>query len=295
MMTAMDTLALRRGLVYEGTGDFLHAVSPTPVVTRATFAQGAEHGVEMVFREDSFDPVTRVRRGRLYQRDPNHQGLQAVPVGKVYNGPFGPLVGAPASVGVDFDGWYTSWCAGTTQGGVIEGQWIVLGQDGLATHWRIVAIERISTGDLLLTLRATSTLGALPALAPIIRTLAGETVEWRAVEAALEATVDAFHRQQPTPIVDVCRETARVILATWLGTVAAAKDLAEVIGKVPDSYQATRDAARIINRLHPRGKSAESERQAVKGHTLRPVAYEDAEACMQIVGLILREIGWAAP
>jgi hypothetical protein len=47
-------------------------------------------------------------------------------------------------------------------------------------------------------------------------------------------------------------------------------------------------AAKIINRLHPRGKSAEQEKRA-----LRQVIDEDAEASLHLIGLLLREIGWA--
>ena len=55
------------------------------------------------------------------------------------------------------------------------------------------------------------------------------------------------------------------------------------------------NAALIINRLHPRGKSAERERQANDGKALRPIDDLDAETSVHLIGLILRDIGWAAP
>ena len=93
----------------------------------------------------------------------------------------------------------------------------------------------------------------------------------------------------------MCREATRVVLAAWIGGLAEAKDLGEVIPKVPEDQSLVGRAAYIINRLHPRGKSAEKERQARIGNALRPVVDEDAETCMNLLGLIVREIGWVAP
>ena len=65
-------------LVYEGVSNYGHGVWPTPVVSIATLITGdadweklpsSPHldNAKLIFREDSFDPVTRIRRGRLYQ------------------------------------------------------------------------------------------------------------------------------------------------------------------------------------------------------------------------------------
>jgi hypothetical protein len=66
------------GLVYEGSGNAEIPALPLPVVTQAMLIEN-EQGwrqlpgglkgdpVRWVFREDSFDPITRIRRGRLYQ------------------------------------------------------------------------------------------------------------------------------------------------------------------------------------------------------------------------------------
>src|SRR3954471_2108591 len=69
-----------RWLFYEGThGAYGHAIWPSPSVNLATVLR-PDASIEdalpksdfinearMVFREDSFDPVTRIRRGRLYK------------------------------------------------------------------------------------------------------------------------------------------------------------------------------------------------------------------------------------
>jgi hypothetical protein len=63
----IEKLAVRRGVFYEGDNNDLRAIHPTPVVSRASCPFiTTPAGLEVIFREDSFDPVTRIRRGRLY-------------------------------------------------------------------------------------------------------------------------------------------------------------------------------------------------------------------------------------
>lgn len=142
-----------------------------------------------------------------------------------------------------------------------------------------------------MTLRAITSRGALPNLREPIRDHSGTEIDPKPILVALDQVVDALHVQQPQPIVDVCRESARVILAAWLGASAHAKDLAKVVNDTPDDFAFVRNAAHIINRLHSRGKSSERERQSKDGKTLRAIVDEDAQTSVQHIGLILRDIG----
>src|ERR1700743_988742 len=64
--------------VYEG-GGWLHAVYPPPILIPITFGLSGERiepsqaiyasNMQYVFREDSFDPISRIKRGRVYRRD----------------------------------------------------------------------------------------------------------------------------------------------------------------------------------------------------------------------------------
>ena len=290
--------ALRRDLAYEGDGNFFRAIHPTPVLTRATLpGLGPTHDApgcpSPLFREDSFDPVTRVRRGRLYVVT-NPSSLILSP-DRVHNYPYGPHIGVGG--GWQADGYYKPvGIADFPAAQRIESMEMALGEAPGSTYWRVVAVERISSGELLFTLRARSSLGALPILAESLSARDGSLVAPEPIRAALEQLVDAFHRQQPAPIADVCRETARVILAAWTGAAANAKDLKDVIKKIPESdkREALVGAAKVINRLHSRGKSSEQERRVAAGEDLRFVCMEDAEASVQLVGFLLRDIGWAA-
>ncbi len=296
-MHSLTILALRRGLVYEGDGSYFRAVHPIPVLTRAVCEwlpdEAASASRRLLFREDSFDPVTRIRRGRLYRSD-GQQGGRSFPSDNVHNYPFGPHVGIAAGQW-EPDEWYAAYRPGLAPKTLwTNGSQVVLGESGYETLWRVADAEQVSSGDVLLTLRAVSALGALPALAAVLRNQKGENVDATPIRTALDQLVSAFHVQQPQPIVDVCRESARVILAAWVGTSAQTKDLRDVIEGIPDDYVFVKSAALIVNRLHPRGKSVEREKQAKRGKALRPIVDKDAETSVQLIGLILRDIGWAA-
>lgn len=291
--------AVRRDLAYEGDGNFFRAIHPTPVLTCAIWPGCAPTPVmpgcsSPLFREDSFDPVTRIRRGRFYVLT-NPSSLILSP-DRVHNYPYGPHIGVDG--GWKADGYYRPAQTGDFPDAQRnESMELVLGEAPGTTLWRAVASERISSGELLFTLCARSFLGALPILAKSLSARDGSLVAPEPIQAALDQLVDAFHRQQPAPIADVCRETARVILAAWTGAAANAKDLKDVIAKIPvqsDKREALVGAATVVNRLHSRGKSSERERQATKGKDLQPPCMEDAEASVQLLGFILRDIGWAA-
>lgn len=291
--------AIRRDLAYEGDGNFYRAIHPMPVLTRAT-CPGYAPSPDMsgcpstLFREDSFDPATRIRRGRFYvTTEPLNRHLNQ---DRVHNYPYGPHIGAGG--GWQADNYFKSAGIADFSGAQrIDNMELVLGENSGTTLWRVVAVEHVSSGELLFTLRARSALGALPTLADPLLARDGSPVRTAPISEALDQLVTAFHRQQPVPIVDVCRETARVILAAWIGTEANAKDLGSVIKGIPreaDKREGLVSAATVINRLHPRGKSSEQERQDAAGKGLRPVCMEDADTAVQLVGLLLRDIGWAA-
>lgn len=299
-----EVLALRRGLVYEGDENFMHAIHPLPTITEAScefYENPIGHpGINVVFREDSFDPVTRIRRGRFYC---DAGGLNSISQDRVHNYPYGPNIGSGGPQGWKADRYLRrigdEHLRKSTR---IEGSQVCLGSGSHITCWRVVSVERISTGHLLFTLRAVSLAGVVPELAEVIRDKDGRDVSTAPVRQALDALVDALHKQQATPIVDVAREASRVVLATWIGEAARGDDLGNVVKKIrcsegspsdPESRCVTRWASSIVSRLHPRGKSAEHEKQGTKGLKLRTVVDEDAECAVHLVGLLLREIGWA--
>ena len=285
----VERLALWNDVFYEGSGHAVRTIHPQPVISPVSCDFIADMGTpgmkDVVFREDSFDPVTRIRRGRLYVGGKGAHAWDQVVVdgGKAYNwGNWKPEAS------------YAQWKPDANLKNVIDFS-IQIGADGFETNWRIVGVEKLTIGHVLLTLRATSLLGIVPELANVITDKDRNAIDIKPVQASLEALVDAIHRQQATPTVDVAREATRTIISTWIGQQANGKDLAKAIELIPNDKVLARWSASIINRLHPRGKSSEQERQQTKGSPIRPVTEEDAECTVNLVGLLLREIGWAVP
>lgn len=156
-------------------------------------------------------------------------------------------------------------------------------------------MERIAIGHILFTLRAYSLFGVIPELAKLITDKDGNVIDKKPIQESLDSLVDAFHRQQATSTVDMARETARVILRWWCGDLVEKMDLTDAIKGIPKNRYMAQYASHILAKLHSRGKSSEQERQAANGSPLRPVIEEDAECAVNLVGLLLREIRWAAP
>jgi len=283
-MTDLNYLALWNGMFYEGSSHFVRPIHPMPVLSQAhcDFIQlyGA---MKLVFREDSFDPVTRLRRGRLYiEKNETNQWFGTRLMrddGMVYaNATTGPITPTES---------YERWLPESMHENDIVGHTLELGAGAFKTKWRVVGAELLSIGHVMLTLRATSLMGVIPDLAETITDASGNQVDLADVTKGLNKLVDALHRQQETSTVDVARETARVILTRWIGGDAMGKDLGKAIGKIPPGSDVLKWTASIINRLHPRGKSSEQERLG-----LREPSEDDAELSVHLVGMILREIGW---
>lgn len=288
-------LAVARNVLLEvDESGISRAVRPTPVTTRASCAElpvaaGTGSLSGLLFREDSFDPVTRIRRGRIYRPLPGR-----TEIGNFTNWPEGPW--PPVYIGWNADWRYEplSLPRGKDDARRLERSLMYLGEPPWITPWRVVGLERVSTGEFLFTLRSASLMGALPRLAEELCGMGPAAPDRQSVEKSLSSLVDTYNRQEAVATVDAAREATRIILASWIGDAAMAKDLGNVIKLVPRERQLVVWAASVINRLHPRGKSAEQERQARNGEELRLPSDEDAGTCLGLVGMVLRDIGWAA-
>lgn len=265
---------------YEGNRAFLRPIQPRPVVAPAKIENMAVP-IEVVFREDTYDPTTRVRRGRFYKRI---DGLQ-IPSGLVplssYPRP-ATIVSTSGGSIVDFQ---SAFEQADDLNSVItksDGYAIVIGTSSANTKWRVIDAEGLSDGTTLFTLRALSSSGLLPVMATSDQEL----------RDASEKVIDAALRQAPTPVVDVCRESTRLALSRYLHKDG---DLAKLIGNIPIDEHMIRSAATIINRFHTRGKSSERERREKLGTPLRPVLDEDAMLAVRLFGFLLVEMEFASP
>jgi hypothetical protein len=265
---------------YEGSRTFLRPIQPRPVVAPAR-VENMSVSITVVFREDTYDPTTRIRRGRFYRRT---NGVQ-IASGLVQF----PSHPRPATIGgasggsvVDFQSAFEQANELNSMISNSEGYGIILGIPPAETRWRVIDAEGLSDGTTLFSLRALSSSGLLPVI----------TTADQSIKEASEKVIDAALKYAPVPVVDVCREATRLALAKYLNEDG---DLATLIKKIKNNEYMIQSAATIINRLHPRGKSSEQERQDKSGKILRRVIDEDAVLAVRLFGFLLIEMNFANP
>lgn len=283
----LERLARWQGGYFEGSPRSVRTITPIPIISQASSDFLLVFGArQTIFREDHFDPVTRLRRGRLYiEAGYGEHTWGIVSVDGLREVNWGNL--KPEN---SYDYWQP-----TDDPLKIIGSFLEIGADRFKSRWRIIGMEKLSIGHILLMLKSSSFTGVIPELSESISDRQGYPISALQERKQLDALVDVFHRQQPVPTIEVARETARKILAAWYGTGAEGKDLAEVINlieKIVPVRKVVIWSASIIRYLHPRVKSAEQEAQKSQGFELRSITDEDAELVMHLISTILREIKW---
>lgn len=290
------------GLIYEGMSTADIPSIPTPSVTQAKLIVLAGDWLDLprglsadplrwLFREDSFDPVTRIRRGRLYepllgQAQPNHQRVGPHP----YEDPLMRQVGSGGRVAktlYTFTACY-SLLNLPNQG---QGMTLALGETRAASPWRIIQAEALATGSVMVTLKSLSAFAIIPAL-----NYEKVAIEHRpAVADAIERVMNSAFREAPTSVVDHCRAALTVLLSRWLVQTmredqrALTLDLGPLAKRMENhEMSCVANAAQIVARLHARGKPNE---QQARG--LRPPEDGDDEFALEAVGLVIRELGWS--
>lgn len=300
MYLGIDT---NSGLVYEGMGAADIPSVPTPSVTQAKLIaaeadwQNLPRGLAVdplrwLFREDSFDPVSRTRRGRLYEPQPGEQQPNQHRVGPhPYEDPMMRQVGAGGRVAKNLFT-FTACHPLLNMPNQGQGMTLGLGDARAASPWRITQTEALANGSVMVTLKSLSAFAIIPAVnygqvAPEHRAAVGE---------AIERVLDSAFRETPTSVVDHCRAALTVLLSRWLvqsrheSDAALGMDLGDLAKRLEkvELYCAAR-AAQIVALLHSRGKP---NVQHAKG--ARPPESGDDEFALESVSLVLREFGWAA-
>lgn len=291
------------GLVYEGMGAADIPSIPTPSVTQAKLIETegdwpnlprglAVDPLRWLFREDSFDPVTRTRRGRLYEPQPGQGPPSQQLVGPhPYEDPMMRQVGAGGRVAKTL---FTFTACHPllnlpSQG---QGMTLALGDARAAAPWRIIQTETLANGSVMVTLESLSAFAIIPA----VNYGQGAPGHRPAVADAIERVLNSAFREAPTTVMDHCRAALTVLLSRWLvqtrreDVAALALDLGPLAKRMEAHEKScVANAAQIVARLHARGKPNE---QQARG--LRPPPSGDDEFALESVGLAIRDLGWAA-
>lgn len=285
------------GLVFEGTSEHgAHLVWPQPVVTLANFAKqtdealvpATENAMHCCFREDFFDPVSRIRRGRFYQWTGRSSHNRV-------NIPKGITVSGISTFDNEVSVYQRSYAKVNPLASNDDSHdLVILGTNSGYSVWSIIGIEVISTGEELVTVRARQSMGALPDIywskVPVDHR--------RKVEEAIRTLADDYRRAGPESVIDRAREAATAILSAYLQSEglekAKGKDLGALVDQLvkhtgPHQQRIVACAAEIAQRLHTRGKHAAKEQI----DNLRPIREQDAELAVQSVGVMLCDLRWA--
>jgi hypothetical protein len=276
------------GVCYEGRGTVGIAIWPVPsllppatVLVRDADGELAPLKVAvsclpLLFREDQFDPVTRIRRGRLY--NPTDGVLEQK--WSVRPNPSAPHEGAAARP----DGYlrkrlrtYHCWAAGTHLSAGARGTFLALGSSK-ENLWKVIAIEELYTTEHLVTLKARFNMGVLPEID-------GQKVpeaDRKPILKAAERIVDTAHRAGPESTIDRCREFATVALSSRLSI--RGKDLGDLAVAAGEKKKfLLQSCARVLAILHSRTKTAEQQSRGIPHPT-----EEDAELALHCAGAIVR-------
>ena len=165
-MIAIDE---NKTVIYEGSGFYGYALSPNPLITQSLIIPQSESPAiafsaidssypNYIFREDHYDPVTRIRRGRFYKFTGTNQWH---------------VIAHPANLGKYSERQsetYTRQCESYTSTSLWAqflkvGQpkpIVALGNKDRFTIWRIISIEVNISGEEMVILRERSSFGALP-------------------------------------------------------------------------------------------------------------------------------------
>jgi hypothetical protein len=254
------------GFVYEGANiAVLLPIVPTPNVTQAKLIQVqddwsylpsgfAQSPMSWVFREDTFDAVTRTRRGRLYEsadRRPQPCEQQVIP--HPYEHPFGPQGRIPKRLYV-----YMACASLLSKARRGMGSTLALGTPQAASAWRIIQAEVIASGNVMVTLKSLSAFGILPNVdtAKIPQEFKKPAVQ------ALERVLNSAFRETPISVIDHCRNAMTVLLSRWLVDQGHDRSiLGEDLGKgQPQSLgRLTRNAASVRWRRSSPGSMFEAK------------------------------------
>jgi len=268
-------LAEAQGLWYEGSGSWLRRIQGNPMILPLSVI-GATTNEGLLFHEDYFNSATRIRRGRVFEKDARNNW----PADCVARFPNRDLSNAANIFNVNR-------AYKTADVHIKPGTEIKLGgQDG-GSRWIVVLSERIGLEGHFLSLKSKILFGVLPELIPD----AIPELNRRDVVDSINAVVESASVQAPQSVIDACRNAAcHAISAMFAASNSkGTKDLGELVTYLVGVKKgALADAGDLINKLHSRAKA-----NAAASLGTRPVSRQDAELAIGALAFLLQDFGWA--
>ena len=283
-------------IIYEG-GSIrwgARALFPSPNLFDLQIAENPEQALNLLktskeynrllFREDGFDPVSMVRRGRIYELEKTHsQPLEChvYPINEVELNEARNNKGVVKKSLFSYQGYRLTHCIPSQQ------LFAAIGSDNAYSMWRIVSIDRMHSNEELVTMRPLYFLGALPDLSPN-----NIPEKWRTkLLESVQKVVDSMYKANADSIVELCRHAASASLfAQFHEDIPQVnqKDLGE-LAKMAEKRgrRIIAHCGKLIADLHSRLKPN------IQMHLgFRSVNERDAELAVQCLSFILRDLGY---
>lgn len=270
----MQYIAEAQGLWYEGTQAWLRRVQGQPIIL--PFVVADEQPLQdRLFVEDYFNSSTRIRRGRLFDRD-HGMTWSASCVSRFPN----------RDTSNPTDVFHVNRVYRTASVQPKLGIEVGLGDAIASSRWIVVLSERVGLEDCFVTLKSKTHLGVLPEL------IVSEIPEANRhdVLASIEAVIETAPIQAPQAVIDACRNAAcYVISAKFPASNPDGKnDLGPLVRYLADqNTQAQAYAGDLIRCLHSRAKA-----NAAASHGTRPVSRRDADLAVSALAFLLQDFGW---
>jgi hypothetical protein len=273
----MQYIAEAQGLWYEGTQAWLRRVQGLPIILPFVVVDESL-GLDRIFVEDYFNSNTRIRRGRLFERDESKNGWPAGTVSRFSN----QDTHNPSNT------FNVNHAYRTADAHLKLGAEVSLGDSRASSRWIVVLSERIGQEGYFVTLKSKTHLGVLPELI-VSEIPAGSRHN---VLVVVEAVVEMATSQAPQAAIDACRNAACYIISTKYPASSpdGTSDLGPLVSYLgKQKMQAQAEAGDLIRLLHARAKA-----NGEANHGTRAISRSDAELAVSALAFLLQDFGWAA-
>ncbi len=283
------------GTVYEGSNKYWGSralitapylfdlqIGETPEEALNKLLKSTSEFDKLLFREDSFDAISIVRRGRIYIPE-KQQPCQC----RVFPVNEAEINEARSSNGVVKKDLYTYKEYRLPSWNPSKETFAAIGSKAAYSMWRIVSNDRMYSSEEIVTMRPLYFIGVLPDLSP---NKIPET--WRSqVLESVQKVVDSMYKANADSIVELCRHAASAALfAEFYKEISKVnkKDLGE-LAKIAEQKERRIIAycGKTIADLHSRLKP-----NIQMHYACRTVSDRDAELAVQCLSFMLRDLGY---
>jgi len=287
--------------IYVGARCWGQVLRPSPTLLVANiFESGSELpvdeinddlcGVPYIFLDDAYDPVSRVRKGRIFK---HHGGTQPSQWHVYPHSAINERINEQGMVNKSLVTFSQFSMGSELRNRDIQNPLVVLGNRHQFTVWSLIDVESGVSGETVAYLKARKTFGSLPKVdySKIIESCR------KRVREKLHTLADDIHTAGPESVIDRCREALTAILSAYAqqhGLTEPGKDLSKLADYIANQRtnpkRVAANLAKTVAILHSRGKNSEQELRDV-----RAINEQDAELAVQAVCVALNDLDLTLP